>query len=252
MSNEQGAELSSTDAGIAVGAAPAAKLEPPQGQAEGGTPEPMSAETTAAVTKLAELRKDASNPSLSHNDRDAIMQKMSELSKHAFLGEKMPAWYQAKPDAKDTSTEAYDGLAEELAKASEPMTDAQHEQIIREGMVQGCDRVTATLAADFAQKAGLNNVTATVIAKRAAHHDTSGWGIGQLTEQESIELAHECARRFGSNEKALEQIGLAEAYLKHMNLLDWAEKHAGSLAYDPHIILMLAYKARVLGLKVKS
>jgi len=236
------------DGGIAVGGEQSQAHHEDSSQTE-----PMSEANQAAVVELGNLRKQASDPALDRDARDALMKKMSELSLHIFTGTKAPAWYgdkQANP--KDTSVERYDGLDEMFAKVNQPLTTAEHEQLIREGIAQGVDRMTATLAADFAQKAGLDNVTATVIAKRAAKHDVDGWGIGELTQEQHVELAQECVRRFGSNEKAIEQIDLANVYLEHMNLLDWVEKHAGSLAYDPQIISMLAYKARVLGLTAKK
>src|ERR1041385_6554325 len=74
--------------------------------------EPMAPAQQAAVSHLADLRKQASDPALDHGKRDALMRKMSELSRHAFLGEKAPTWYAPAADARDTSTEPFDGMAE--------------------------------------------------------------------------------------------------------------------------------------------
>src|SRR5882672_12263985 len=109
----------------------------------------MSQDQAAAVAHLGELRKQAADPTLDHGKREAIMQKMSELSRHAFLGAKAPAWYgETKPDARDTSNEEHDPLADALRGSTDTLTQAEHDQLVTHGKVQGLAAEDAHIAAD--------------------------------------------------------------------------------------------------------
>jgi hypothetical protein len=224
-----------------------------QPQSVHAAPEPMSEAQGAAIEHINQLRREAMDPALDRHKRDAIVQKMSELSKHAFLQAKAPAWYgEAQPDARATSLTEYDPLGESLAAAaSATLTPQEYDQLVMHGKNQGLDAEGAKFAADFATRAGLDRVTARVITDRIVRHVAEGWGIEKLTQADYADLRAESVQMFGSEERMESEAAMALAYVEHVGLSAWVDKYADSLMYDPRVLGALAYKARCLGLKPK-
>ena len=57
---------------------------------------------------------------------------------------------------------------------------------------------------------------------------------------------------FGGPDKATETIELAAKFLRHVGLSEFEKpEKAGTLMYDPRILILLAYRARIAGLDKK-
>src|SRR2546423_6493592 len=140
-----------------VPAAPAVPVAPSGApvteNGEGYAQAQFTPEQTAAVTHLAELRKQAADPALDQGKKDALMQKMSQLSRHAFLGEKSPSWYgDAKPDPRLSDTSEYDGMAEIGAPLADSMTPEQIKTFRGGAVIRGLSPAVSGAVSSFVQE----------------------------------------------------------------------------------------------------
>ena len=232
-------------------AAPAAPQQ--QAAVEAAQPAPMSADQQAGVSAIRDLMREASDPTLERGKRDALNRKIVDLQRHVFNGGERPAWYgEQKSDPRTTSNEAFDPMADTMAKALEPMSAQDREHLALHSRVQGLDAQAASLLADFAGAAQFDINAAKSLANRISHHAREGFGLQvQLTEAEHAEFAEECIRGYGTMERAAQEVGLARAFLEHAGLATWVDKHLAdsSVQYDRHVIAALAFRARALGLE---
>ncbi len=215
-----------------------------QGSIAEAAPAEMGVEQQAALKEVDRLRVEYGKTPA--DQRDALAKKMSELQRFVFgHGGKPADFMPGQPSPPDMRP--HDPMAGALADAGKTLTPQEREHLVTHGKVMGLTPEAATRAADFCLTAGLDRVTAKTVTERIAKHAAAGWD-GALSEAEHAELTSECARRFGSVERADAEIALAHAYLSHKGLTGWWDKNP-SLFYDPPTILALAYRARVNGLQ---
>ena len=246
-------EIDRTAGVSAGGAAEQIYREENSGQA---APVEMTAEQQTGIKDLATMRARAGDPSLDSEQRSAILAKMGQLAQHVLNGKAKPDWYgEAKQNARDTSNAEHDSLAQSFETALEPMTQTDFDKLVTRGVVAGqLDRAVATTAADFCRNAQLPGTVANVVMDRAGKHAAEGFGYGvKLSDADIQELTDGAIKAFGSIEKAEAETNLARKYLESVGgkkVLDFIDGDgAGSLGFDPRIILQLSYLARVKGIK---
>lgn len=241
MSDQVVTELAPGDIQRPAGGAPAGAPPAAAAVTEAQPAAPMSAEQQAVLREADGLKQRLLDPSLSHEQRDALMKYISERQRFAFGNGPDP---RPKADPRLSDMREHDPMAESLSDAAKTVTPQEREQIEKLGKIRGLTSEQAGAVSEFAQMAQLDRSTARQLMERAAAHAADGWLFGEpLTQQEIGELTAECVRAFGSVEKAATESALARSYLKHVGLEKF---NFGSLTWDPATILALAYRGRVL------
>lgn len=232
---------------------PAATAPAPQGLHEDSQaqPAPMSTEAKTALARVEELKVRFSDPTLTNQQREQAMKRISELQRFAAGNAEKPAWHEPKPDVRMTDTRPYDSLGDTFADAAKPVTAQELEQVTNLGKLLGLNPEQVNAVGKFAQIAELGRGAADQVVRRVAHHAALGALVEPLSEADRASLHEESVRRFGSVEKYEAQNSLARAFIEHIGFADWVDQHAGSLQFDPALIMALAYRARLLGLKAK-
>lgn len=239
--------------GVSAGGEPRAFRQDDGNQAAQSTE--MTPEQQSAVGHIDALRRQASDPALGRAEREQVMQKISQLQRHTFMGEAAPAWYgEHKPDPKLTDMRPVSDSDLGMEKHFVPIVEGDMAALVTRAVIVGqVGRGMATEAAQFCRGAQLPKVVSEAIVDRLAKHVSEGWGPGsELSDADRADLASECIRAFGSEEKALAESTLARKYLHSVGgdaLLANVDKRAGSLGYDPRVILQLSMMARARGLK---
>lgn len=214
---------------------------------EGYAQAQFTPEQTAAVTHLGELRKQASDPALDRGKRDALMGKMSELSRHAFLGEKSPSWYSdAKPDPRLSDASDHNDMAEIGAPLSESMTADELSQLKFAGTVKGLHPIVSGAVSDFVREFAVPKVIADTILDRAVKHLGATHGepaferIETLSSEQEREYYDEASRGYPGGSDALGRLTTEiRDGLKSRGLLERFEKSGltrTSLAYDARVL----------------
>lgn len=233
---------------------PAAQSQQPQQQPQGFVeqvqPAEMGAEQQAALRDVERLRGEYLKAA--PEQRDAIAKQISARQKFAFgYGEKPADFMPTQElDPRLTDQRPYEPERAAFEKSLEPMTGEQREQVVMHGKAVGLPAQSAELVANFAQQAGLDSVAAKTLAARAAHHQAQGFPLGsKMSADEHKSFRAECARLYGSSERATRELGLARAYAEHVGIADFIDESASSLAYDPAVVAAFSYRARALGLE---
>lgn len=188
-----------------------------------------------------------------------LLKQYREATQHAFGNAPAPSWLQQSEAAAVALAEAgarvvKDGDMPGLAAAFEPITEKDTSQLInRAVVVSSLPREMATEAAQFCIDAKLPPAVADAVMDRLGKHAGMGHGPGTeaLTPADVETLSFECARMLGGQEKAAAEVSLARAYLHSVGgdkLLDYVDQKAGSLGFDPRLILQLSMMARARGL----
>jgi hypothetical protein len=172
----------------------AAGAQPQQGSGHVEAPaaEGASESQTAAVAHLAELRKQAADPALDRGKRDALMQKMSELSRHAFLGERSPSWYgEQTPDPRLSDNSEYDEMSGALDGLAKPMTADEKSQFKFAGTVKGLHPAVNGEVSKFVEALAMPSVIANQILDRAVKHYGADFDGPALTKIEPLSAAEQ-------------------------------------------------------------
>jgi hypothetical protein len=208
---------------------------------------PMAPEQAAAVAHIGELRKQAADPALTYEQRAVIIEKMSALSKHAWLGAKAPAWYSAKSEAPPPDMRTLAEAADDLNLGSyAPMNDREHEHFVRAGNVQGLNPAVSNALAGFVHDLGMPAAIANIILGRAVRHYAADGeyaaldSIPKLTEADRKEYYEAaCAAVPGGSVAYEKLVDNAEQALRDAGLLEQVERSgifSTSLAFDPRVL----------------
>jgi hypothetical protein len=188
-----------------------------------------------------------------------LLKQYREATQHAFGNAPAPSWLQqseaaatalAEAGAKTVNESDMPGLAAEF----EPMGEQHVDRLINRAVVTtSLPREMATEAAQFCLDAKLPQVVSEAVLDRLGKHNSHGHGPGTeaLTPADVETLSFECARMLGGAEKAAAEVTLARKYLHSVGgdaLLATVDQRAGSLGYDPRLILQLSMIARARGL----
>lgn len=230
----------------------AAGAQPQQGggHVEAPAAEPASESQTAAIAHLTELRKQASDPTLDHGKRDALMHKMSQLSRHAFLGEKSPSWFGAAlPDPRLSDTSEYDPMSNLNAPLSEKMSADQLAQMKTAGTVKGLHPTVSGAIASFVSEMAIPKVIADTILDRAVKHlgsthdEPAFERIETLSSEQQLEYYNEASRVHPGGSEALNRLTTeVRGMLQERGLLERFEKVGltrTSLAFDARTLYAL-------------
>lgn len=239
------ADLDRTGAGVVAGG------EQPQAfQAEPAQPAQMTPEQVAALDRVADLRGRVLDKSLSDEQRQHTMARISELQRFAFGGER-PAWLDPKPDPRATSLQPYDPISEGLAPGYEAMNEEQKGLVRSDAMLWGLPPGEADNFLKLAEQAQLPHGHAKDIVGRIAHHYRESGGNVQLSAEDHADLASEAVRSFGGEARYLEVAGKARAYLASVGLLEYVDNELAnsSIVWDPRILLSLSNLATARGIK---
>jgi hypothetical protein len=239
-------EIDRSGSGVSTGAP---GNEAPQGGHVEAQAAPMGEAQAAAVAHLAELRTQAADPSLDSGKRDALMKQLSELSRHAFLGEKSPSWYgEQKPDPKLSDTSDYDPMSSLNAPLSETMTADQVAQIRSGGTIRGLHPTTSAAVAEFVSEMAMPKIIADQILTSAVKHFglmhdspalTSAEAFRPLNAAEARDFYTEASRLCGGSEK-LDALGReVRELLQARGILSEMDRRGltkTSLALDPRFL----------------
>lgn len=199
-----------------------------------------------------EIAKGSSNPFLLREYREHVQ--------HVFGDGPAPAGVPQSAESSEAALKqqgvqvVQDGDMPELAAAFAPIAEQDTGPLINRAVIVGnVPRETATEAAQFCLDAQLPRGVSEGIMDRIGKHASYGYGPGAeaLTPADVATLSTECARALGSEEKAAAEVTLARKYLHSVGgdkLLQYVDQKAGSLAFDPRLILQLSMMARARGL----
>lgn len=187
-----------------------------------------------------------------------LLKQYREATQHAFGSAPAPSWLQQTEAAATALTElgakAVNSDMPELAAAFQPITEQDTARLINRAVVTtSLPREMAAEAAQFCVDAKLPQVVSEAVLDRLGKHASMGHGPGTeaLTPADVETLSFECARVLGGQEKAEAEVNLARKYLHSVGgdkLLEYVDQKAGSLGFDPRLILQLSMMARVRGL----
>lgn len=222
--------------------------EAPQGGHVEAQAAPMGEAQAAAVAHLAELRTQAASE-LDSGKRDVLMKQLSELSRHAFLGEKSPSWYgQATPDPRLSDTSEYDPMSSLNAPLSEKMSSDQLAQIRSGGTIRGLHPTTSAAVAEFVSEMAMPKIIADQVLNSALKHFglmhdspalTSAEAFRPLNAAEAKDFYTEASRLCGGSEKLEALSKEVRELLQAKGLLSELDRRGltnSSLAYDPRFL----------------
>lgn len=199
-----------------------------------------------------EIAKGSSNPFLLRAYREHVQ--------HVFGDGPAPAGVPQSPESSEAALEqqgvqvVQGGDMPELAAAFVPIAEQDTGPLINRAVIVGnVPRETAAEAAQFCLDAQLPRGVSEGIMDRIGKHASYGYGPGTeaLTPDDVATLSTECARALGGEDKAAAEVTLARKYLHSVGgdkLLDYVDQKAGSLAFDPRLVLQLSMLARAKGL----
>lgn len=232
----------------------------PAAPAQSGPPAYVSDTTGMGKSQIAAMQfVDAARADLARDPNNVWLAKQNRQALgHALHGEAAPAWL---PKSEAASAEAEklgarvvnEGDIPELEASFAPITEQDTGRLItRAVVVSNVPREVATEAVQFCMDAQLPRAVSEAVLDRLGKHATFGHGLdSELSQEDAQTLQLDCARRLGGDEKAEAAASLARKYLHSVGgdaLLANVDKRAGSLAFDPGLILQLAMMARVRGL----
>jgi len=219
-------------------------VQPQQPAQHEQAPAEMGAEQQQALAEVEKLRGQYKK-----TPTDNLAKQISELQRFAFgNGDKPAGFMPGEIPLPDLSE--YDPMSASMADLTKPINLQDREQLVVHAKIMGLGADRATLMAEFAVRAGLNNQAAKTIVDRLAKHQSHGYGLtdAPLAAEEAAELRAAAVQRYGTEDKFLHEFGLANAYINSIGMTEWMQKHGGSLNFDPHVISVFAFKARCAGL----
>jgi hypothetical protein len=229
--------------------------EQPQQREGGGSVEvpQMGADQQAALKEVDRLRGEyGKTPS---GERDAVMQRMSKLSRFAHgIGEKPFDFLPGDPPPPDMRE--HDSLRSEFEKELQPATELQTKALVNGAVIQGLDRGLAQNTADICAALDLGEVQTKIMLDRvqrhhgANHEFSADKDIRALDEAGIAEYVGEASKRFGSYEKFQAVSERARDFLAHKGALALLDKHAitrSTLSFDPFLLTLLASAADAAG-----
>jgi len=209
---------------------------------------PLSVDSQAALTRVADLRREAST--LTGPAFDAKLKEITDLTRHALHGEKAPHWYQPAPDPREVSTAPHDSFETRLAESVEPPSAQDLGRLQFKATIKGVPpSVTPELLA-FVKSAELSAQHSSLLVERFGHHVSSMGGNLSLSDSDVAEFRETAARALGGFEKLDAMTNQAMAYLKSVGLGVYADKFSKtSLAFDPRLLIALSGAATARGIK---
>lgn len=243
-------ELAPGDIQRTGGVSAGGQAQPQSVQESNAAPAEMGPEQRAALERVADLRGRVLDRSLTDEQRQFTMARISELQRFAFGGEK-PAWLNPKADPRATSLETYDALAEGLAAGYEPMNAEQAGLVRHSATLWGLPPEATDNFMKLAEQAQLPHGHAKDIVGRLARHFKAMEGNVELEADDHAEFEGEAVRSFGSEEKYQQVAERARAYLRSVGMLEYVDREFAntSVVYDPRILLSLANLATARGVK---
>lgn len=216
-------------------------------------------DTTGMTPSQAEAMRyvDSVKPEILKGTSNAqLLARNTEALAHVFHNGPAPAWLQepsgaAKAEAaRQVDPDSVSGLH----AAFTPMQASDVDGLVQHAVVAtSLPREHAERAAGFALEAQLPAGVAKGLIDRLAHHRQHGGGLdaAPLDAAEQEDLRQEAVRSLGGPEKAANEVRLARAYLESVGgakLLAQVDNKAGSIGFDPRVILALSMLARSRGL----
>jgi hypothetical protein len=225
------------------------------------TPAPVHQTDTAGMSATqaeAAAWVDSHRAEIPGTSNAFLLKQYREATQHAFGSAPAPSWLQQSEDAatelNDLGAKAVNSDMPELAAAFQPITEQDTTQLINRAVITtSVPREVAAEVVAFAKDAQLPRGVTEGILDRLGKHAQDGFGLDAepLTQQDVQTLATECARMLGGDEKAQAEVTLARTYLRSVGgdaLLATVDQRAGSLGFDPRLILQLSMMARARGL----
>jgi hypothetical protein len=224
-------------------------------QAQPAAPTPMPADRQASLTRAAELMARLSDPTLTGEQRERTMQKISAYQRHGFHGGESPEPKATDPKLHDMRP--HDSLRDAFEAMQKPATPEILKAAVDDIVIKGVDRQLAQQATDVAAELGLSasalkSVLGRIHVHHGARHDRGpDTGLYAIEEAEVPEWAAEAARIAGSTEKFHDLTERARDFLQSKNLLTQFDKlglTSTSLAFDVQLLQVLCAAADAAGL----
>lgn len=230
----------------------------PQAPAAEGPPafvsstEGMSASQAAAMA-FVDANRAAAVRDLGNAGPGSLNSRINAALAHALHDGPAPTWLKVENATADTGAPRIvpDGELPGMAAVYEPMQEAEAGHLRASAGIYGVPPADADALTNFCITAKIPATLADGIARRAAHHLQTRGCSEPMTAEEAADLHHETARVLGGQEKYEVLNAKARAYIESMGpeAVRFVDEKAGSLIFDPRILIALAGLADARGIK---